>query len=309
MNTWAPTPGYARRMRVYFAEMYPLPARLLLSILLYMSFVVFLRSVHDRRTSVVTAYSLAGIFSVFALTLILRLMDELKDKEIDRELFRTRPLPSGRVLESDIRFSLVAVMTLYLAANAWVGAASWMAIFVLGYALLMAVYFFIPNIMRNNLLLALVTHNPIILFMLLYVTVLFSVESSLGFGKLNWPVALLGIAMYWAPSFAWEIARKIRAPQSEDEYETYSRIFGYRKACRIVTALVGLIFAEVLWVSRFYAAGVILLGGVGAATAYVAYRCLRFATAPTPGKAPLRPVMETYLPIFYVAFTIVQFFQ
>ena len=176
-----------------------------------------------------------------------------------------------------------------------------MAIFVLGYALLMAVYFFIPNIMRNNLLLALVTHNPIIPFMLLYVTVLFSVESSLGFGKLNWPVALLGIAMYWAPSFAWEIARKIRSPEEENEYVTYSRILGRRGAVLVAAGAQTLAFAIGLYFHWTRA-----LSGVSLVIWLIGYSVtmrahVRFLLSPNPVTSRLRPYAERYIVTILVA--------
>ena len=119
------------------------------------------------------------------MALILRLMDELKDRETDRELFSDRPVPSGRVLESDIRASLVTVIVLFIGANLWAGAALWTAVCVLGYALLMFRYFFVPRILRKYLLLNLATHNPVIPILLLYVVVLFSTEQ----GILDTPLA------------------------------------------------------------------------------------------------------------------------
>jgi hypothetical protein len=123
-------------------------------------------------------------------------------------------------------------------------------------------------------------------------------------------VRLLPVAvLFWLPWLAWEIARKIRAGASEDAYETYSQIFGYRRACGIVISLGILIFTGSVWVSRFYAGGWVLIVGMGAATTFLVYRFLRFAWAPSPGKAPLRSVLETYLLVFFVVFTVVQFFR
>lgn len=133
-------------MRIYLAEMYPILTHLFSSVLLYIGFVTFQQRINAVRAPIFSLYTIVGIWSVFALMLILRLMDELKDREIDCELFSDRPLPSGKVLESDISFSLIGVTALYLFANVWIGAALWMALFVLGYSLLMFKYFFIPHI-------------------------------------------------------------------------------------------------------------------------------------------------------------------
>lgn len=290
-----PKQGFLKRVRIYLAEMYPLPIRLFSSGLLYISFVAFLGRVHAVQTPIFSLYTLIGIWNVFALTLILRLMDELKDGEIDRELFSDRPLPSGKVLESDISFSLVAVIVLYLAANMWVGAALWMAIFVLGYSLLMFKYFFISRIMRKNVLLALATHNPIIPIMLFYVLILFSVEHHLNLTNLNWPSSLLVIVVYWAPFFAWEIARKIRSQEEENTYVTYSQIFGRLGAVLVAGAAqtiafgIGLYFYRTLSLSGIFLA--ILLAGYG----MTMWGHTRFLFNPTRVTSKLKPFAERYI--------------
>ena len=69
-------------------------------------------------------------------------MDELKDLDIDRALFPERPLPAGRVKESDIKASLVAVIVIYLGANAVHGLTLLAAVVITAYALLMFKRFF-----------------------------------------------------------------------------------------------------------------------------------------------------------------------
>ena len=167
-----------------------------------------------------------GIVSLFLFGLVLRLMDELKDRDIDQELFSYRPFPSGRVLESDIKVSLLATMALFLLINAWMGIAFLMAVILLGYSLLMFRFFFMPTILRRYLLLALVTHNPVVALTLLYVVAVFAVGQGLPLSGINWPQTLLLIVMFWAMLFAWEVARKIRSPEEENAYVTYSRILG-----------------------------------------------------------------------------------
>ena len=103
--------------------------------------------------------------------------DELKDKDIDRAMFRDRPLPSGRVRESDIIISLTAAIALYLVANLWAGSAFWVALFVLGYALLMFCHFFMPGVLRDSLLLTLATHNPLFPILVLYGFSMFATQN------------------------------------------------------------------------------------------------------------------------------------
>ena len=93
---------FAERMRTYFGEMLPLPQHLALALFIYLHIAVFARRAHELSTSIVSVHGAIGAASLFALMVILRLMDELKDEDIDRRLFPDRPLPSGRVLRTDI---------------------------------------------------------------------------------------------------------------------------------------------------------------------------------------------------------------
>jgi 4-hydroxybenzoate polyprenyltransferase len=236
--------------------------------------------------------------------LILRLMDELKDREIDRELFQTRPLPSGKVLEQDIRVTLIVVIVLYLAANVFASHAFWMAVFALGYSVMMFKHFFIPRILRRSLLLTLTTHNPIIPIMVFYVLILFSAEHKLSLRNLNWPLSLLLIAMHWAMFFSWEIARKIRSKEEENAYVTYSQIFGRLGALLVaggaqtIAFAIGLYFFWVLSLSEICLA--ILLAGYGMAM----WGHLRFVIDPNPITSKLKSFAEGYVLSVLTAMTI-----
>jgi 4-hydroxybenzoate polyprenyltransferase len=284
-------------MWTYLAEMFPILPRLASSALLYISFVYFLERIHEieMKGSIYSHYAFVGIWNIFALMLILRLMDELKDKEIDIKLFRDRPLPSGKVQELDIRFSLVVVIAFYLAANIFIGHAFWMAVFVLGYSLLMFKYFFIPRILRRYLLLNLLTHNPIVPIMLFYLLILFSFEHELPLRNVNWPSSLFLIGMYWAMFFAWEIARKIRSQEEENAYVTYSQIFGPLGAVLVaggaqtITMAIGFYFFWALSLSGIFLA--ILLVGYG--MTIWGHTC--FVIHPNPATSKLKTFAERFI--------------
>ncbi len=289
-----PVRGYFTRMGLYLGEMYPLPTRLVSSLLFCLSFTVFLQRMHNIPFCV-SWYTIVGAGSIFLLLLILRLMDELKDREIDRLLFRERPLPSGKVREPDILFSLGAAVAAYLSVNLWTGTAFWAALFVLGYALLMFKYFFIPEILRRNLLLNLATHNPIVPLMLLYLALLFSKQSHLALVSLNWPRVLLLMAMYWSMALAWELARKIRCREEENAYVTYSQLFGRVGAVALVWTLqtiplgIGIYFFRELSFSWLFLA--LSFAGYGMAV----WAHLHFLVNPNPVSSKLRPFAEWYM--------------
>ncbi len=283
------------RMYIYLAEMYPVPVRVISSVLLYISFTAFLGSVHGVEVAVISPFTFVGSWSLFALMLILRLMDELKDKEIDRDLFSDRPLPSGRVSESDIGFTLVVMIGLLLGVNVWVGKAFWAAVFLVAYSSLMFRYFFVPENLRENLLLNLATHNPIIPITFLYVLILFCVEHDLTINDVKWLNTLLLMGMYWAVFLAWEIARKIRCREEENEYVTYSRILGLVGATlatagtQTIGLAIGVYFYWSLSLSHLF------LGTLLAGYALTLSGHLRFLLNPTPVTSKLRPFAEGYI--------------
>jgi len=301
-----PKKGYLKRMRIYLAEMYPPLSRIVSAALLYLSFVGLLGRIHEVQLSLFSGFTLLGIWNIFAIFLILRLMDELKDKETDLELFRERPLPSGRVLESDIRFSLAVMFVSYLAANIWIGKMFWMAAALLGYSVLMFKYFFIPKILRRHLLLNLATHNPIIPLTLIYVVVLFSIEHGLRLEGINWSFSLLLVAMYWAMGFAWEIARKIRSREEENAYVTYSQILGRLGAVALAavaqtaTFLIGLYFFHSLSLSWPFVA--ILAAGYTVTVGAHA----RFVFNPNRITSKLKPSAEWFMMSLFVALIVDQ---
>lgn len=221
-----PERGYTGRIRIYLSEMFPVPERLTGAVLLYMSFTLFLARIHGIETRIFSLRNAVGTVSLFLIMLILRLMDEIKDRQTDIQLFSHRPLPSGRVHEVDISFTLKVAVALYVVVNAFSLGTLWAALAVFAYTLLMFRYFFIPGILKRRLLLTLATHNLIVPIMLLYILLLFAAEHGMGAEDILLNQVCILVVMYWSMFFAWEISRKIRSADEEDDYVTYSRIFG-----------------------------------------------------------------------------------
>jgi len=287
--------AYLKRMRIYFAEMFSIPQHALLAFLIYLSIAVFAGWVHKVGVTFVSWDSLLGAWSIFGLWLVLRLMDELKDEDIDSELFPHRPVPSGRVSKADIQGTLAGAMLLYLSTHALAGAALWTALFVLGYSVLMFKRFFAPEVLRQSLVITLVTHNPIVPLMLAQCFVIFAVNHGLALNELRWGLIAPFIVMLWLPLLAWELARKIRSPEEETAYVTYSRLFGHVGAVvltggvQTIAFCIGLYFCSRFSLSSAYLA--ILALGLG--LTYLGY--LRFLLHPSPQTAKLKYYAVAFL--------------
>jgi hypothetical protein len=265
-----------------------------MAVLLYASFATVLARLH-RWPAVTLRELLLGGGSVFAIMLVLRLMDELKDLDVDRRLFASRPVPSGRVLESDVRTSLFAVAGLFLCAHVGSGASFWTALGLLGFTVLMFRWFFVPDLMRPRLLLTLATHNPVVPLLLLHLAGLAAAARGRGLHDLDARRLLPLVAVYWLPLFAWEVARKIRAPLEEDDYVTYSRLLGRPGAVLLAGGAQTLSLGLGFWLGRQngFAAGGTACAGIGWAIAQAAH--VRFLLRPDPVTSRLRPFAELFV--------------
>jgi 4-hydroxybenzoate polyprenyltransferase len=294
-------PGYWTRMRHYFAEMLPIPAHLLVAALTYLGVGAYGRVVHDLRTSMLSWATLVGIWSVFNLFVMLRLMDEFKDRDIDRALFPERPFPAGRVFESDLRVTLAAAIILYLGLNLTLGASIWAALAVFAYLCLMFRFFFMPATLRGSLLLSLATHTPIVALMLLHGFCIFAVESHLAAGDIRWRLVLPYVAMIWAGYAAWEIAKKTRLPGDETAYVTYSGILGQRGAVLFAASLQVFAVAVALWLWRKLGLSVVYPGLVLSAIAVMLGADVLFLYRPGPRTSRPRPYAEAFILIMLAA--------
>ena len=101
------------------------------------------------------------------------------------------------------------------------------------YGSLMAVWFFQKHKIQKSLPKALVTHNPVQIILNVYI---------LSFAIIKFKPFIPAIDLYnvmavftlYFPAFIWEISRKLRAPQDETEYVTYSKLFGVNKPTTMI---------------------------------------------------------------------------
>jgi len=208
----------------------------------------------------------------FSLSLLLRVIDEIKDKETDKILFPERCLPRGAVFYSDVKalgwFSVLFFMIL----NLFLGKVYIPLFLLLLYFFLFTKWFFLPEKWRGNLVIVLLTHNPLGFFVALYFISFISYEVGKGILTFNHYLLCLG---FWLPTLAWEVSRKIKAPEEENDYKTYSKKFGIVPALLLSMTALGLqffifvslfgdVFKETAWfiLMAFLYSFYLLLGGI-----------------------------------------------
>lgn len=222
------------RLAVYFRERYPILPRLILGgiVFLEIHFIILLNyGVTDFRLGI---QELVGIYTVFAFLMWLRIADDLKDFETDKRLFPERPLPSGRVFKKDVVIVCIVVELAAVALNAVFMNNFLFFCILYGYGYLMSKWFFHKKQIQPSLPLALITHNPVQMFVNVYIISFTVIKYDLP------PVSLFTVMALWTlyfPALIWEVSRKIRAPRDENDYTTYSKLFGYKKSTRFVMIL------------------------------------------------------------------------
>ncbi len=220
-----------KRIRIYLKEMYPVIPRLFVGFVLFFEIYFLVLLTNDRTDVKIGAGEFVGGFTVFAFLLTLRISDEFKDREADKTLFPERPYPSGRVKTKDLIVLLVTAAVAAAVLNiVFMNNLLFFGILA-GYAVLMGVWFFSRHKIQKNLFLALITHNPVQLVLNAYMISYTCYKYDLPLFTFN--NAVIAFTLYF-PGLVWEITRKIRAPQDETEYVTYSKLWGYKKAVRFV---------------------------------------------------------------------------
>ena len=223
-----------KRWHIYFKERYPLIPRLILGIIVFLE-IHFIVLLNNGVTSFnIGVQEFVGAYTVFAFLLWLRIADDLKDYETDKKLFKDRPLPSGRTTKKDVMIigvivELIAVVLNIIFMNNLVYFA---ILYIYGY--LMSKWFFQKSKIQPSLPLALITHNPVQMFVNLYIISFTCIKYSIPAFSLTTAMALLTL---YFPALIWEVSRKIRAPKDENEYTTYSKLFGYKKSTKFVLIL------------------------------------------------------------------------
>ncbi len=223
-----------KRMHLYMKERYPFIARLILGLIVFLEihFIILLNE--GVTTFNIGIQEVVGAYTVFAFLLWLRIADDLKDFDVDKILFPDRPLARGAVFKKDVVilcafFNAIAVVLNIIFMNNIV---FFCILYFYGY--LMSKWFFQKAKIQPSLPLALVTHNPVQMFVNLYIISFTVIKYDLP------PFTITTVMTLWTlyfPALIWEVSRKIKAPKDENDYTTYSKLFGYKKATRFVMIL------------------------------------------------------------------------
>ena len=220
-----------KRLYIYYHERYPIFLRLLLGVIVFCE-IYFIVLLNQGVTKFhISIQEFIGGFTIFAFLLWLRVADDLKDYETDLKLFPDRPLQRGVTTKKDIFYSclVVQIITFILNMVFMPNKIFFIVLYIYGY--LMSKWFFQRAKIQPSLPLALITHNPVQMIVNLYIISFTVIKYNLDFINLT---TIMTLFTLYFPALIWEVSRKIKAPKDENDYTTYSKLFGYKKATRFV---------------------------------------------------------------------------
>jgi hypothetical protein len=254
--------------------------------------------------------AVAGVVTLFCVQLLMRLYDEIKDVEVDQRLGRAgdpkyvdRPIVTGAITVEELHVMVQWTIGGMFVANIGLGfpvpGLAFLTVFLVVW--LSYKWFFWPAVSKN-LLLAFATHNPISLLIGGYVVALYAsqVPGHREFGGWIW-LLLVGL---WFPVAAWEIGRKVRLPDDETDYDTYSKRLGWRVAGGLPAVLVSASVVCLSLVLRHLEFGwgavawIMILGAIPVVAS------LRLQFQPTTANTKLQPPIEGFIVLSNLTLTL-----
>ena len=238
-----------RRFWVYQAERFPLLANgLLVAVITAGSLGYSLVGRGAERWPPIWVW-LAAFSVALGFFFQLRVADEYKDYADDAQYRAYRPVPRGLIRLRELAGIAVAGALLQLALTAWLRPA--LGLFLLAvwvYMWLMRLEFFVPNWLKAHPIAYMLSHMVILPLIFLYITACdWFVKGGPPPPGLGW---YLGAA--FSNGVVYEVGRKIRAPESEEEgVETYSRLWGRGPAVMVWSGAMGIAGVCAIAAARF----------------------------------------------------------
>ena len=280
--------------------MYPIPSRLLLCLVVFCEIYFFILLNNGITSFNLGIQEIVGGYTVFAFLMWLRVADDFKDYESDKKLFKDRPLPRGAVTKKDLIIITTIVEVLAIILNIVFMNNLLFFIILYVYGFLMSKWFFQKSKIQPSLPLALITHNPVQLIINTYIISFTCIKYNLN------PITLTTILALWTlyfPALIWEIARKIKAPKDENDYTTYSKLFGYKKSTKFILILTIVdIITNLILVFNLNKISIVLLISL---VTWMTIQFVKFMRDPTKFKIVNKVEIYTYIQESLMLLTIV----
>lgn len=263
--------SFPRRFWQYLQERFPPAAYVVMITVFTFSAAAFSRLARGEAGFIPLPRFAVGVFTALVFFLMLRLLDEHKDADVDRQYRPELPVPRGLVTLAELRRVGAVLVLTAVVLNLLVDPRLLIGMAIFGaWATLMTKEFFVRHWLREHHAVYLVSHMAIMPAIDAYTT------------GLDWlPAGVApphGIDLFLVVTFlngcVIEVGRKIRAPGDEREgVDTYTKVWGPRVAPAVWLALL-VATAFTAWMAA---------SAIGAGAAVGALLALYCACAAVPG--------------------------
>ena len=235
----------------YSKERFPLsqfiPLSLFLSLSAGIGIQYFLYGKIDSYLSLVLSF-----FALILFFLRLRLFDEHKDAEHDKEHYPDRPISRGLISLKDLDKIIFLVIVLEFLISIFSGFNS-LFLFLLAfiYSLIMFKEFFAEKWLRDRFMIYIFSHEILVFPLFFYLFSIIGFLTNMFSEKYFWYLSLFIVLQL----FLLEVTRKVRSKENEiKSRDTYTAQYGIVGASSLVMALSGMI------VFLFYYLDILLFG-------------------------------------------------
>lgn len=242
---------FIRRFWIYQKERFPVFVHIPLIAVFSFSAIAFSRVCRGLDSFIPWSHYIVGLFISMTLFFLLRILDEFKDAEDDKQYRPHLPVPRGLVTLRELGSCGLIIVLFQVGIQLWFFPK--MLILYAGILLwlfLMTMEFFIADWLRKHQFWYVTSHMCIIPFIDIY-------ESGLDW-HLDGTMPPAGLIWFFGVSFfngiVLEIGRKIKAPDKE-EHNSYSRSFGIKKSV--------FLWLGMLFLTCVVACGAALFAGFG----------------------------------------------
>lgn len=229
---------------------------------------------------------LPGLLALWLFFLWLRVLDEHKDFDNDRVAHPGRVLQRGFVTLRDLKGVGAVALVIQLGVSLWIDGGAgrvtgwWLVALV--WSVLMAKEFFVSDWLRRRIIWYALSHMVVMLAIVAWVATMGAATAARS--EAAWVLA----ALVYASGLAFEIGRKMRAPEDEHPLaDSYTQSLGVPSATVLLSAVVGIVAVLSLIATGVVGNGMCLSVPLAAIAGFlVALGVLReFRRRPTPRAA------------------------
>ncbi|WP_235297607.1 UbiA family prenyltransferase [Portibacter marinus] len=226
-----------KRLWIYQKERFPIFGHGPLILMFTFSAISYSRICRGVEGFIASKDLWVGFLTTFCLFLLVRILDEFKDADTDRQYRKELPVPRGLISFKELRILGVIVLIVQVLAILLVHPSMFVIyLVVMAYLALMTVEFFAHDWLNKHMWLYAASHMMIIPLVDIYAS------------GLDWYLdgdqPHLGLFYFFGVSYfngiVLEIGRKLKAPSQEKEgVVTYSAMMGYRRGVVLWMIILG----------------------------------------------------------------------